>query len=173
MSVRIESALPQDTPAILRLHLGVLEEGRWFIRTPAEYDHDPFTLLEHIKEVLRADNAHWWVARRGPELVGFATAIASPYTRLRHVARFEVMVHHSARGAGVGRALTEHAITWARANPHVHKLSLAVFDDNDRAITLYRRLGFAEEGRRPGEYLEPDGTLRGDVLMAMDVARVG
>lgn len=165
----VEPARLADVPNLLRLHRDVLAEGRWFVSELAEYPFDVFSLLEHVKRVLADPHSNWLVARDGDALVGFATAIASPVARLRHVVRFEVMVAKSARGSGVGKALTEGIVSWARHNEPTTKLSLAVFDDNERAIALYRSLGFVEEGRRPAEYRERDGQFRGDVLMALDV----
>ena len=169
MSLRVVPAQQSDTPALMRLHLEVLAEERWFITSTSEYTHDPFSLLEHLKDLLREENSGWWVAWEDGAIVGFSTATGGHLDRIRHLARFEVMVRKSARRQGVGKALTEAVVAWAQGNPVVAKLSLAVFDDNERAIGLYKSLGFVEEGRRPGEYREPNGGLRGDVLMALAV----
>ena len=56
----------------------------------------------------------------------------------------------------------------AAASP-LEKLSLAVYAHNLPALSLYRALGFQEEGRRVGEYRFADGSLRDDVLMALPV----
>ncbi len=56
-------------------------------------------------------------------------------------------------------------IEWAEANPIIEKLGLSVFADNERALHIYRTMGFDEEGRRLGEYRMEDGTLRDDVLL--------
>ena len=62
------------------------------------------------------------------------------------------------RGRGVGSALVVEAIQWARARG-LHKLSLSVFPHNDAAIALYRKFGFAEEGRRRGQIRRANGEL--------------
>ena len=62
------------------------------------------------------------------------------------------------RGKGVGSALMDAAETWARENG-VHKLALGVFAHNDRAIALYRKHGFVEEGRRVKHYRRRNGEL--------------
>ncbi len=57
-----------------------------------------------------------------------------------------MMVAAGWRGRGVGSALVAAAIEWARARG-LHKLALSVFPHNQAAIALYRKFGFAEEGR--------------------------
>jgi ribosomal protein S18 acetylase RimI-like enzyme len=53
----------------------------------------------------------------------------------------------SARGQGVGEALVEAVITWARATGF-QTLELEVIDDNAPAIALYARKGFSPTGER-------------------------
>lgn len=47
---------------------------------------------------------------------------------------------------------------------HVEKIGLAVSADNEGAIRLYKRLGFAEEGRRPREMKLGPGQYMDDIL---------
>ncbi len=53
------------------------------------------------------------------------------------------------RGRGVGTALLKSLLEWATAHPLIEKVWLEVFATNERAIRLYRKLGFVEEGVRP------------------------
>jgi ribosomal protein S18 acetylase RimI-like enzyme len=62
------------------------------------------------------------------------------------------------RGRGVGSALMEAAIAWARERG-LHKLSLGVFPHNDAGIALYRKFGFVEEGRRSKHIRRQSGEL--------------
>jgi RimJ/RimL family protein N-acetyltransferase len=69
-----------------------------------------------------------------------------------------MMVAADWRGRGVGTALVEAAIEWARERG-LHKLTLSVFPHNDAAIALYRKFGFAEEGRRARHIRRANGEL--------------
>ncbi|HEX5449234.1 MAG TPA: GNAT family N-acetyltransferase [Gaiellaceae bacterium] len=62
------------------------------------------------------------------------------------------------RGKGVGSALMSTAEEWAREQG-AHKLSLGVFAHNERAIALYVKHGFVEEGRRVKHYRRKSGDL--------------
>jgi RimJ/RimL family protein N-acetyltransferase len=63
-------------------------------------------------------------------------------------------------------ALVRAAIGWAR-RPGLHEFSLEVFAHNEAAIALYRKSGFAEEGRRPGQYRRASGELWDAIVMGM------
>ena len=77
-----------------------------------------------------------------------------------------MFVAHAWRGRGVGSALVEAAIAWARERG-LHKLSLSVFAHNDPAIGLYRKFGFVEEGRRVKHFRRADGELWDSVEMGL------
>jgi RimJ/RimL family protein N-acetyltransferase len=70
------------------------------------------------------------------------------------------------RGRGVGSALLAEAVEWARANG-LHKLCLGVFPHNERAIALYRRFGFVEEGRRVKQIRRANGELWDTIEMGL------
>jgi len=70
------------------------------------------------------------------------------------------------RGRGVGTALMEAAIDWARER-RLHKLSLSVFPHNAAAIALYRKFGFVEEGRRVKHFRRASGELWDAIEMGL------
>ncbi|MEQ1565356.1 MAG: N-acetyltransferase [Myxococcota bacterium] len=167
VQVKVEPGRALDALPSLALHREVLAEDRFFVTRAEEFTHTLELREREIAECERRDNAAFLVARL-PEvrLAGFLVATGGSLARGRHVARVEMMVAPGCRRRGVGRALLDGAIRWAEGTGVVRKLSLAVFADNAAAIALYRSVGFVDEGRRIGEYREPDGRLRGDLLLA-------
>jgi RimJ/RimL family protein N-acetyltransferase len=77
-----------------------------------------------------------------------------------------MLVDRDWRGCGVGRALVQAAISWARGRG-LHKLCLEVFAHNTAAIALYRRSGFVEEGRRIRQYRRANGELWDSIVMGL------
>jgi RimJ/RimL family protein N-acetyltransferase len=77
-----------------------------------------------------------------------------------------MLVDREWRGHGVGSALLQAAIGWARDHG-LHKLSLEVFTHNAAAIALYRRSGFIEEGRRVKHYRRSSGELWDSFVMGL------
>lgn len=83
-----------------------------------------------------------------------------------HVAALGLMVAPTHRGMGIGRAMVEYAVEWAREHEY-EKIQLQVFSSNTRALSLYETLGFEEEGRRRRAFKLPEIGYADAVMMAL------
>ena len=102
------------------------------------------------------------VAVAGDQIVGLIHIEAS-----RHgFGEFGMLVDREWRGRGVGSALIQAAIGWAR-DQGLHKLCLEVFPQNAAAIALYRKCGFVEEGHRVKHYRRANGELWDSLIMGL------
>jgi ribosomal protein S18 acetylase RimI-like enzyme len=79
--------------------------------------------------------------------IGHALLDPMPLTQSAHVFRLTIVVHPGHTDRGVGRLLMNDLLAWARQAPRVEKIELLVRATNERAIHLYRTMGFVEEGR--------------------------
>ena len=79
-----------------------------------------------------------------------------------------MLVDRGHRGRGVGSALLRAAIDRARGQG-LHKLCLEVFAHNAAAIAMYRKAGFAEEGRRVRQYRRASGELWDSIVMGLEL----
>jgi RimJ/RimL family protein N-acetyltransferase len=61
--------------------------------------------------------------------------------------------------------LLQVLLEWAEKNPLIEKVSLGVFATNHRAISLYKKMGFIEEGRKINEFKFDDNEYVDDILM--------
>jgi putative acetyltransferase len=88
-----------------------------------------------------------------------------------HVAHVGMMVHEDFQGMGVGSALMEAILDLTDNWLGLTRLQLEVYTDNHRAIQLYQKHGFGEEGIwrayafRAGHYVDAlvMGRLRDEV----------
>lgn len=134
------------------------------VTDPAESAATTTTEVERIESHGRDADKLFLVAETsgiGDELAGSLLIRAGNRRRIAHTADFGISVHESVRDQGVGRELIAVMLNWARAHPTIEKVTLGVFANNPRAIHLYARMGFQEEGRRaryfkfgPGQYVD-------------------
>jgi L-amino acid N-acyltransferase YncA len=82
-------------------------------------------------------------------LLGSAKAGPNRPSRGSHVATASFMVADAARGQGVGRALGEWVLAWAREQGYAAMQFNAVVETNTAAVRLWRDLGFEVVGTVP------------------------
>lgn len=68
--------------------------------------------------------------------------------RARHSGSIGIMIHKDYQGQGIGRALLNKVIDLADNWLMLVRLELGVFTDNERALNLYKSLGFEIEGTK-------------------------
>lgn len=104
-----------------------------------------------------------FVAIGDDEIVGMINVLTTGHG----YAEIGMLVAREWRGRGVGSALMQAAIDWARERGDIHKLSLGVFAHNAAGIALYRKFGFVEEGRRVKHYRRQSGELWDSIEMGL------
>ena len=107
------------------------------------------------------------MAYDGVHMVGQIGIRGGSYLRTQHVGKIEMFIHKEYRRQGLGRLLLERSIEWCVQKSRLRKLELSVFADNKPAISLYQSIGFKEEGRLRGSFLEANNRLRDNVLMGL------
>lgn len=122
----------------------------------------------YLRAVRRLPQAAVFVAEVPSEGVVARLSVAcDEHPASRHVADLGLMVAAAHRRRGIGLALLEAAVAWARSEG-VRKLELHVFPHNAAAIALYDRFGFRREGYRRAHY-RSRGEFVDAILMAYDV----
>jgi RimJ/RimL family protein N-acetyltransferase len=161
----IRHADPSDAEQLTRLAEAVSGEPEgWLISVAGEW-RSAGDERRFLKALRRYPHAAVFVAERADgTLVGRLSVGRDPHPASTHVADVGLMVALDARRQGVGTALLEAAVDWAR-KAGVRKLELHVFPWNDAAIGLYEAYGFEREGFRKGHYRR-GGRFVDAILMA-------
>jgi len=148
----VRRAEPGDADQLTRLAEAVSGEPEaWLISADGEW-RSAGDERRYLKAVRRYAHAAVIVAERADgELVGRLSVARDAHPASAHVADIGLMVAKDARRQGVGWALLEAAVEWART-AGVRKLELHVFPWNEPAILLYEKFGFEREGFRKGHY---------------------
>lgn len=89
--------------------------------------------------------------------------------RVEHAGEFGMSIMPNWRGLGLGFILLEALIGWARSNSGIEKMALRVIDSNVRAIELYKKFGFLQEGRCVRGLKYSNGTYADFIFMGLDV----
>lgn len=95
------------------------------------------------------------VAVAGDRVLGTAKMSANRPGPGAHISTASFMVAADARGRGVGTALCEDALAWARAAGFAGMQFNAVVESNTSAVGLYERLGFRVLGTVPRAFEHP------------------
>jgi ribosomal protein S18 acetylase RimI-like enzyme len=98
---------------------------------------------EELAELLGQPATTLLLARDGEAIVGVLTLVVVRIPTGVKARIEDVVVDESARGKGVGEALTREALRLAAAARAVH-VELSSHPSREAANRLYRRLGFAE-----------------------------
>jgi RimJ/RimL family protein N-acetyltransferase len=162
----IRPAEPGDAPALVDLANEVGGEPEGWLITTTNW-RSAGEERRYLKSIRRYPHAAVFVAEAPEGIVGRLSVGRDPHPASQHVADLGLMVAKSHRRAGIGAALLEAAVDWARRQG-VEKLELHVFPHNEPAIKLYERFGFEREGYRKRHYRRPDGYVDA-VLMAYTV----
>jgi RimJ/RimL family protein N-acetyltransferase len=152
LDFKVRPADPADAEALTRLAEEVSAEPEgWLISANGEW-RSVGDERRYLKALRRYPNAAVFVAERSDTaIIGRLSLARDTHPASAHVADLGLMVAKETRGHGVGRALLEAAVNWARG-ASIRKLELHVFPWNEPAIKLYERFGFEREGYRKGHY---------------------
>jgi putative acetyltransferase len=160
--VAIRPARPHDAASFLAAYRRVAEERR-FIQTER--------VTRSVRDYRRQFRRPWdeaaahLLAMDGDRVVGSLSIRRDDHPAVRHVATLGMFVAAGYRGRGIGSALMEAALSWARRFG-VERIELTVYPHNDAAIALYRKFGFVEEGRLVRHAKKSYG-YEDEVLMAL------
>jgi RimJ/RimL family protein N-acetyltransferase len=162
----IRRATPADAGALVELGRAVSSEPEAWLITESDW-RNVGDERRYLRAVRRSPHAAVFVAENAEGIVARLSLARDSHPASPHVADLGLMVALGHRRRGIGRALLDQAVEWARES-EIEKLELHVFPHNEPAIKLYEQFGFEREGLRRGHFRRA-GRLVDTVLMAYSV----
>jgi RimJ/RimL family protein N-acetyltransferase len=162
----IRRATPADAGALVELGRAVSSEPEAWLITEGDW-RNVGDERRYLRAVRRSPHAAVFVAEDEGGIVARLSLARDSHPASPHVADLGLMVAAGHRRRGIGRALLEQAVEWARESG-IDKLELHVFPHNEPAIKLYEQFGFEREGLRRNHFRR-SGRLVDAVLMAYPV----
>ena len=167
--VQIRLAEQKDAVNMLEIQRAVLSEEQYLLSTIEEFNQSVEGQKAWIQSKIDNERETILVAEIENVVVGWLVFQSSSRKRLSHTGSFGMMIDSTFRGKGIGKALMQELLNWAEQNRYIEKVSLGVFSTNINAISLYKKMGFIEEGRKIGEVKLNDNEYIDDVLMYKNV----
>jgi len=153
---------PGDAEALID-HVNEIGAEGVLIRTE-KLDLSPGEEADILRKLNR-DLTLFLVATIDRRIVGSSDVRRGQLVKNFHTASLGIGIRKEARGLGLGKAMLDDGIRWAKS-VGVRKLSLTVFATNTSAIELYRQLGFVEEARLKGQVIL-EGQPVDEIVMAL------
>lgn len=145
----LRSGTAQDGQGMLDIFILTHAQTDFLASYPEETTLTAEQEATYLHKKLESENELQLLAEVDGRIVGAAGIDAlSTREKMRHRAHFGISIDRDYWGLGIGRAMTEACIECAK-KAGFSQLELDVVSDNERAVHLYRSLGFTEYGRNP------------------------
>ncbi|MGA8164709.1 MAG: GNAT family N-acetyltransferase, partial [Waddliaceae bacterium] len=164
MHITIRKAEVKDALCIVEAEREIAQEPGYFCSQPSELDE------KAVIQTIQSLQSIYLVAECEGQIVGHA--FLEPYTlqSLRHVADLNIAIHIGWQHKGIGRKLLEQIIDLAKRSSAIEKIQLNVRASNTPAISLYKKIGFQEEGRLKNRVKVKDRYID-DLIMGLELKK--
>lgn len=160
----VRSAEEKDAQNLSEVRLQIDGETENLERERGEAYIDEAGFKQIIKNDSESKNNLFLVVEANGKIVGFSRCVGSTLKRNAHKVEFGVCVLKDYWGHGIGKKLLNESITWADSNG-IKKMTLTVLETNEKAIQLYKKVGFEVEGVLKKDKLLSDGNYYNMIMM--------
>jgi RimJ/RimL family protein N-acetyltransferase len=145
--VNIREIREDDAASFRNLLTRVDEETQFMLLEPGERQITVEDQRQRIKTILSKNNQIIFVAENDNDLIGYLAAIGGDFKRNRHRVYIVIGILQAFIDQKIGTKLFTELEKWTRHHA-VHRLELTVMVHNERAIRLYKKMGFEIEGTK-------------------------
>ena len=156
-----------DARSIINLHQDIDAESNFMLFGKDERKMTVQSIRKQIGEWKKTEKSGMFVGILNGHFAGFLLLLAGPSPRASHRASIVVGVRQAFSGKTVGTSLMNKAESWAQ-EVGITRIELTVVEENERAISLYKKLGYKIEGTRTKSLLIHDQYVN-ELYMAKNV----
>lgn len=167
---QIRSAQPDDSQSVLALYRETAAIPGGLARLEHEITD---TYISNIFKKATIQLVVEWLEEESPKIVGeIHASIPEPVSFSHVLSDLTLAIHPDFQGKGIGKAMFAGFIHLAETEfPQIKRIELIARSSNLKALDLYRKLGFREEGRLKNRIQNLDSTYEDDVMMALLIDR--
>ena len=161
----LRSPLPSDAEAALEYMKITAGETPYLLRTPEEIRLTVADEEKFLSRFPENPNSTMILCFVDGVLAGNCQIDRRTKLKNRHRASVAIALRKEFWNLGIGTALFEEMLAIAESWG-VLQVELEVIEGNDRAMALYRKMGFAVYGERPNSFQLKDGSMVSACLMS-------
>lgn len=166
LNYTVRSAIEKDAKKLSELRLQIDGETENMDREKGEGFIDQVGFEKMIETDTNHPRNLFLVAEVNERIVGYSRCEGYDLKRFTHKVEFGLGVLKDFWGYGIGKNLMKETISWADDNG-IKKIVLnGVVETNEKAIELYKRLGFEIEGLMRKDRILSDGKYYNTFMMA-------
>lgn len=148
---RISDALP-----LIKTVKEYLADSNYIPQSPEEFNMTLEQEQKWIHSFLEKDNSLLILAEFENRIIGNIDINGHTRKMMQHTAVIGMGMLLEWRNTGLGTQLLQHGIQWAKQNTILELLWLQVYTENLAGITLYKKMGFEENGILPNFFKHSD-----------------
>jgi RimJ/RimL family protein N-acetyltransferase len=161
----VKTALPMDAEGTREFMYQALSTNKHFIQLPYEFTRSKSEEKKILKNRWNSKNEITLIAVSNSKIIGLLMVNTNSKTRTLHTGEFGIAILKEAQGLGIGNAMMEALLNWAKALTSLERIELRVHAENEAAIKLYKKFGFNVEGRRIRAIKYDDGIYMDELIM--------
>lgn len=165
----LRNATAEDAEEVLRVFRLTHGQSEYLASYPDEMSFTVGNEAAFLESRAESPDEIYIIAFVGGRAVGTAGIDrVGRYEKVGHRASFGISVDSGYHGLGIGRALSSACVGAAREAGYL-QLELEVVSENERAVGLYKSLGFVEFGRNPLGFRTRSGARQELIAMRLEL----
>ncbi|HET6245676.1 MAG: GNAT family N-acetyltransferase [Bacteroidetes bacterium] len=144
--VSIRECCCEDAEGLIKTIKEYLSDSECVPLEPDEFNPSIDQESQWIQSFIENDNSLFLIAIYGKQIIGNIDLKGNQRRALKHTAAIGMGMLKEWRNTGLGTALMDCSINWAKQNSLLELLWLQVYGNNSAGISLYKKAGFKENG---------------------------